>query len=75
MEILQLKMEVHGIEITGHSDRKELMNFVHRLNPRPKKIILNHGEKSRVLDLTRSLHKANRIETIAPRNLETVRIK
>ena len=75
IETISLKMDVLKIEITGHSDRKELMNFVHRVNPKPKKIIVNHGESSRVLDLTRSLHKLNRIETVAPRNLETIRIK
>ncbi|MBU0666380.1 MAG: beta-CASP ribonuclease aCPSF1 [Nanoarchaeota archaeon] len=74
-EIMELKMEVQKIEITGHSDRRELMNFVARCNPRPKKVIVNHGESSRCLDLSRSIHKINRIETIAPRNLETIRLR
>ncbi|MBN1646089.1 beta-CASP ribonuclease aCPSF1 [Candidatus Woesearchaeota archaeon] len=75
MEIMPLKLEVHKIEVTGHSDRRELMNFVNRVNPRPKKIIINHGENSRCLDLASSLHKQYRIETVAPRDLETVRLK
>ena len=75
-EVMQLKMEVYPIEgLTGHSGRKELMNFVYKCDPRPKKIIVNHGESSRCLDLASSLHKMNRVETIAPRNLEAVRIK
>ncbi|MBC8444159.1 hypothetical protein H8D83_01090, partial [Candidatus Woesearchaeota archaeon] len=43
--------------------------------PRPRKVIVNHGESSKTLDLASSLHKANRIETVAPQDLETVRIK
>jgi len=38
-------------------------------------VIINHGENSKVLNLTSSIHKRFRIETIAPRNLEAVRIK
>ena len=73
--LLKINMEVHRIEITNHSDRKELLSFVYRCDPKPKKIIVNHGENSRCLDLASSLHKLNRVETTAPRNLEAVRIK
>ena len=68
-------MEVHRLEISDHSDRRELMNFVNRCDPKPKKVIVSHGENSRCLDLASSIHKQLRIETIAPRNLEAVRIK
>ncbi len=75
-EICPVKMEVHTIEgFTGHSGRKELMNFLIKCEPRPKKVIVNHGENSRCLDLASSIHKQNRIETICPRNLEAIRIK
>ena len=73
--VYQIKMEVAKIEVTGHSDRRELMNFVQRASPRPRKIIVNHGEPSRCKDLASSSHKLMRAETIAPRNLETVRLK
>ncbi len=74
-EVLNIKMEVTRIEISGHADRRELMSFIQRLSPRPKRILVNHGEQSRCLDLASSIHKQFRIETEAPRNLETVRIK
>ena len=75
-EMIQIKMEVFTIEgFTGHSGRNQLMNFVGKCDPKPKKVIINHGENSKCLDLASSLHKGYRIETNAPRNLETVRIK
>lgn len=75
-ELMRINLEVVTIEgLTGHSGRKQLMNYCYRVNPKPKKIIVNHGESSRCLDLASSLHKANRVETSAPRNLECVRIK
>ena len=74
-EITPIKLEVHRLEITDHSDRKQLMNFMFKVNPRPKKVIVNHGENSRILDLASSIHKQGRIETVAPRNLDAVRIR
>ncbi len=71
-----VKLDVYSIHgFTGHSDRNQLMNFMHRLNPRPKKVLVVHGERSKSLDFASSVHKALRIETQVPKNLETVRIK
>ena len=74
-EVCNIKMDVHRLEITGHSDRKQLMNYIYKCSPKPKKVIVMHGESSKCLDLASSIHKAQRIETNAPRNLETLRIK
>ncbi|MFH1174246.1 MAG: beta-CASP ribonuclease aCPSF1 [archaeon] len=74
-EVVEIKMEISKLEVTGHADRKELMNFVKNCNPKPKKIIVNHGESSRCLDLASSVHKQFRIETVAPRNLEVIRVR
>lgn len=75
METVPVKMEVHKIEISGHADRRELMNFMKRLTPKPRKVMINHGEKSRCLDLARSIHQQFKIETIAPRNLDGIRLR
>ncbi|RME52866.1 beta-CASP ribonuclease aCPSF1 [Candidatus Woesearchaeota archaeon] len=74
IETVPVRLEVHKLEISGHADRRELMNYVRRVNPKPKKIILNHGEASRILDLARSIHKTYRIETAAPRNIDAIRL-
>lgn len=75
-ELNPIKMEVHTIEgLTGHSGRKQLMNFVYKCDPKPKKVIINHGESSKCLDLASSIHKQNRVETVAPRNLDALRLK
>jgi len=74
-EVVKVNMEIFKLEISGHSDRKELMNFVGRVNPRPKKIIVNHGENSRCLNLASSIHNQFKIETVAPRNLDAIRIR
>lgn len=73
--ITPINMEVVKVSVSDHADRKQLMNFIFKCQPRPKKIIVQHGEPSKVLDLASALHKLGRMETIAPRNLETVRLK
>ena len=76
MRTYKLDLQIYTIAgLSGHSGRKELMNFVYKCNPKPRKVIINHGEASKTLDLSSSLHKANRIETVAPQTLETVRIR
>ena len=74
-EIMRINLEVHKIEISGHADRRELMNFMQRCNPRPKKVLVNHGEPVRCMDLASSIHKQFRVETLAPRNLDAIRIR
>jgi hypothetical protein len=75
-DMLKVKMEVHTIDgLTGHSGRNQLMSYVHKCNPRPKRVLIVHGESSRCTDLASSIHKQNRIETMAPRNLDTLRLK
>jgi len=61
--------------LSPHSGRNELMNYVRNMDPKPKRIIVNHGEISKSLDLASSLYKANRIETSVPRGLETLRLR
>ncbi len=75
-ELMRVKLEVDTLEgFSGHSDRQQLINFVKHLRPRPRRVILDHGESSKCLDLSSSLHNTFRIETTAPRVLDVVRIK
>jgi hypothetical protein len=75
-ETFQINLEVVSIDgLSGHSSRNQLISFINNMQPQPKKIIINHGEQSRCLDLASSLYKMYHVETIVPRNLETVRLK
>jgi len=61
--------------LSAHSGRNELISFFNNMKPKPKRIIINHGEVSKSLDLASALYKINRVETCVPRNLETLRLK
>lgn len=75
-EKITIKMRVETMYgLSPHSGRNELIQFISRMQPRPKKIIINHGEISKSLDLASTLYRLNRIETTVPKNLETIRLK
>lgn len=75
-EIVDINLEVHTIDgLTAHSGRNELLSFFNNMRPKPKRIIINHGEVSKSLDLASALYKLNRVETNVPRALETLRLR
>lgn len=61
--------------LSPHSGRNELIAYFNNMRPKPKRIIINHGESSKSLDLASALYKLNRVETNVPRNLETLRLR
>jgi len=73
---LPIKMDVETIDgFSGHSDRLQLLNFVATMDPRPERVIVNHGEEFKCAELASGLYKKFGIETRAPMNLETIRLK
>ncbi len=75
-EVLEVKMDVHVIHgFSGHSNRTQLINFVNNLEPRPKKLVMCHGESSKCLELASTLHKLTKLETLSPKNLEAIRLR
>ena len=75
-EIVKFNLDVNTIEgFSGHSGRNELLSFFNNMKPRPKRIIINHGEVSKSLDLASALYKLQHVETNVPRNLETIRLR
>ncbi|MDP3986943.1 MAG: beta-CASP ribonuclease aCPSF1 [Nanoarchaeota archaeon] len=75
-ERVKINLEVHTITgLSAHAGRNEIMSFFNNMKPRPKRIMINHGEVSKSLDLASALYKLNRVETNVPRILETLRLR
>lgn len=73
---LDVKMNIETVDgFSGHSDRRQLMKYISTMEPRPTKVIIGHGEDRKCMDLASSLYQKYRIETKAPLNLETIRLK
>jgi uncharacterized protein len=75
-ELVEINFEINTVsEITAHAGRNELVSFFNNIRPKPKRIIINHGEISKSLDLASALYKSNHVETNVPRNLETLKLR
>ncbi|MDD3232847.1 MAG: beta-CASP ribonuclease aCPSF1, partial [Candidatus Methanomethylophilus sp.] len=73
---VQIKMNRETVDgFSGHSDRHQLMKFISTMEPRPNRIIIGHGEDRKCTDLASSLYKKFNIQTVAPQNLETIRLR
>jgi KH/beta-lactamase-domain protein len=75
MAVVQVKMQVESIEgFSGHSDRRQLINYLTHLKPKPERVFVCHGEKSKIMNMAGFLdHKAG-MPTIVPAILETFRL-
>lgn len=73
---LKMRMDIEVAEgFSGHSDRRQLMAYIASLDPKPNKIIIGHGDEHKCSDLASSIYKKFNIETRAPMNLETIRMR
>jgi KH/beta-lactamase-domain protein len=74
-ESMVINLEIVTVDgFSGHSDRRELINYVSHIQPRPEKIFTIHGEENKTIDLASSIYKRFHIVTHSPMNLETYRL-
>jgi KH/beta-lactamase-domain protein len=74
--VIPVNMSVETVEgFSGHSDRKQILNFVKRVNPVPEKILTCHGEASKCLNLASTIHKALNIDTKALMVTESIKLR
>lgn len=74
-ETIVINLEIVTVDgFSGHSDRRQLMNYVGHVQPHPEKIFTIHGDENKTIDLASSLYKRYHIETHSPMNLETYRM-
>jgi uncharacterized protein len=70
-----VNLELHTIDgFSGHCDRRQLMNYINTMTPRPDRVIVGHGEESKCVDLATSLRKKFGIDARPIYNIETVRL-
>ena len=75
LEVVKIRMEVVSVEgFSGHSDKKQLLAYIENIRPRPKNIILNHGEPSAIRSLANSIKKRfkNEFNVYTPTILESL---
>ena len=75
--IINIEMNMHCETcdgFSGHSDRRQLIGYLNNMSPRPERIIFGHGEESKCIDISSTIHKKLNLNTVAPMNLEGIRL-
>ena len=58
LRMVQVNMSVTKIEgFSGHSDYNQLLNYISRFRGRVQKVIIVHGEKSKIMNLAESVNR------------------
>jgi predicted metal-dependent RNase len=73
---LELKLEICTVRgLSAHSDYRQMISWLRDMRGKPRKVICNHGETNTISAFMRTLHRELKVETAAPRLLETIRLR
>jgi predicted metal-dependent RNase len=76
IEVIKIRLGIDSIEgFSGHSDRRQIISYIHRVSPKLEKIIVCHGERMKCSSIANLFGRKYKIDTVAPRILETIRLR
>ena len=76
MEVMKVAMQVESVRgFSGHSDRRQLVNYMQRMKPKPERIIVLHGEKSKSLSMAHLFKRKYNVEALVPEVMETIKLR
>jgi hypothetical protein len=76
MEVTKVEMQVETVRgFSGHSDRRQLVNYIQRVKPKPERIIVVHGEKSKSISMANLFKRKYNVEALVPDILETIKLR
>lgn len=75
MGVAKVKLQVESIEgFSGHSDRREIINYITHLKPKPERVIVCHGESAKCLSIANFIQRRCGIQALVPAIMETFRL-
>ena len=75
LDIVKVRLRVESIEgFSGHSDRRQLINYLTHLQPKPERVVVCHGERAKCLGMANFLQRRCELQAFAPSVMETFRL-
>ena len=75
VEVVTINCATEKLEgFSGHSDYNQLMSYVHRLRPKLRRVLVNHGERRKSENLSASIRRMYRITTHYPQVQEAIKL-
>ena len=75
IEVVSINCATEKLEgFSGHSDYNQLMSYVHRLRPKLRRVLVNHGERRKSENLSMSIRRMYRVTTHYPQVQEAIKL-
>lgn len=75
-EKIEVKLKVKKFDgFSGHADRREILNFIKYLKPKPKQAFIVHGEIPKPYEIGYSIYKKFGIYSYAPKNGDILKLE
>jgi KH/beta-lactamase-domain protein len=76
MQVMKVNMQVETVRgFSGHSDRRQLVNYFRRVKPKPERIIVTHGERSKSINMATMFKRKYNVDALVPEVLETIKLR
>jgi KH/beta-lactamase-domain protein len=75
MDVVKVRLRTESIEgFSGHSDRRQIFNYVTHLQPKPERVVVCHGERAKCLSMANFIERRCEVRTLVPAVMETFRL-
>lgn len=75
VEVVNVECGVEKLDgFSGHSDYNQLMSFVHKLRPKLRRVLVNHGERRKSESLAMSIRRMYRLPAHYPQIQEAIKL-
>jgi KH/beta-lactamase-domain protein len=75
LDVVKVALRAESIDgFSGHSDRRQIINYIVQLMPKPEKVIVCHGERAKCLSIANFIERRCEVQTLVPNVMETFRL-
>ena len=75
VEVVNINCGIERLDgFSGHSDYNQLISFVHKLRPKLRRVLVNHGERRKSENLSMSIRRMFRIPAHYPQIQEAIKL-
>jgi KH/beta-lactamase-domain protein len=75
MDVARIRLQCESIEgFSGHSDRRQIFNYITHLKPKPERVVVCHGERAKCMSIANLIERRCDTQTLVPAIMETFRL-
>jgi KH/beta-lactamase-domain protein len=75
VEVVSIECGIERLDgFSGHSDYNQLISFVHKLRPKLRRVLVNHGERRKSENLSMAIRRMFRIPAHYPQIQEAIKL-